>query len=169
MGNRASRKKNLVGRVVGGRKKIRARLKHAEQMPFAMTKDKEPPLPTGCMKATEAEAEDAQLDRELAFREAADPALMPMLQIAVPMWMERHRTASFETLKERAAACAEKISRGDAIERRVKRGASASLFNAIAEGLAVATLNSPDGSLSWCGLRFSRDFDLPVAADEAKS
>ena len=64
--------------------------------------------------------------------------LTSTLQLAVPLWIERLRTARWEYIQERAKVCSDFIGKhGDNILfRSKKKGDSATAFNHLAEGLA---------------------------------
>jgi uncharacterized protein YqjF (DUF2071 family) len=68
--------------------------------------------------------------------------LVAALTVAVPMWVEVVRGLPFEVRQERAQRCmAEVAEHGDHIlYRSKKKGESAKAFNALAEGLAILSL-----------------------------
>lgn len=70
-----------------------------------------------------------------------DRYLMLALQAAVPLWIEQHRETTVEARHARARQLADIIaSEGDNIQfRGAKPGKSAEAFNALAEGLAIAS------------------------------
>jgi hypothetical protein len=67
----------------------------------------------------------------------AKAQLLAMLQVAVPLWIERLRLLSTEQLQARALVLgAELASSGDMFIRADKPGEKAKAFNVLAEGLA---------------------------------
>lgn len=92
----------------------------------------------------------------MSEREGSDPVLLGMLEVAVPMWIDRVRPLSWEERKARANACLAVIGYGDSLESiaclvtGVKGGERA--FNAVAEALAIGALQP--GGVSFGGLHW---------------
>lgn len=93
--------------------------------------------------------------------------LSQSLKAAVPLWVHKLRTMSHRALAERAHECGATVaSTGDALqfsgESRRSKAATASAFNALAEGLAIIYLLT--GEAIW----LRRDlFDLNPEEDDA--
>lgn len=76
------------------------------------------------------------------FERGKDRWFLTLLSIAVPGWIDKLRPLSWDDLRARADRAADVIASGDSMERarahrgKVKSGAVAAEFNAIAEALA---------------------------------
>jgi hypothetical protein len=96
--------------------------------------------------------------------------LLPIaLQAAVPLWIGRVRAMTLEQRQARAAELAQVIAeRGDSILfRSGKRGESAAVFNALAEGLAIGAFQP--GGVTAFGSHWCTDHAGCVAAEKAVS
>lgn len=80
--------------------------------------------------------------------------LQSTLEAAVPLWCLTIETWSEEYRRERAAICSQAVAEhGDLILYRGKKaGQSGDAFNRLAEGVAIASLQS--GGIKLLGLRF---------------
>lgn len=76
----------------------------------------------------------------------SEAVLTGMLEIAVPLWIERLRPLNDEQRRERAQACSDVIGEhGDVILYKSKKeGETAEAFNRLAEGVACAAF-APGG------------------------
>lgn len=94
--------------------------------------------------------------------------LLPTLQLAVPMWIQRLRgTDEWQRValaREDAQAVAE---RGDALMYRSKPGRSGEVFNALARGLAIAAYQP--GGVTAFGEHWCTDHDVCTGAKQQKS
>ena len=81
-------------------------------------------------------------------------ALVPALQAAVPLWIEKLKGEPFEVISSRALECGQHIAEhGDIILfKSKKKGESAEAFNRLAEG--VACLAFMPGGIDIFGLHF---------------
>ncbi len=92
-----------------------------------------------------------------------------MLQVAVPVWIERLRELPFETVLERARTCGELVAGpagADILYRSKAAGGTATAFNALAEG--VACLAFSPGGVRIFGLHFEAsrsNFSLDEAGE----
>jgi hypothetical protein len=80
--------------------------------------------------------------------------LATMLEVAVPLWIERVRSMTPEQRLARAREAGQIVAeKGDVLQfRSKKKGESANAFNALAEGLAV--LAFAPGGVKFMGLTF---------------
>ena len=93
--------------------------------------------------------------------------LLPIaLQAVVPLWIGRVRAMTPRQRQARAAELGQVIAgRGDSILFRGKRGQSAAVFNALAEGLAIGAFQP--GGVTAFGCHWCTDHDACVAAAES--
>jgi hypothetical protein len=76
-----------------------------------------------------------------------------LLEVAVPMWIDRLRHSTAEQRQAIGQRCGQHIaSHGDDLMFRGKRGSSAEAFNALAEGLAA--LAYCPGGVSFASMHF---------------
>lgn len=81
--------------------------------------------------------------------------LRSSLLVAVPLWYERVRYYSEETLRERARVCGEHVAgHGDVLMFREKKK-TADAFNHLAEGIACGA--RVPGGIKYAGLHFFDD------------
>lgn len=83
-------------------------------------------------------------------------ALIPMLELAVPLWIDRIRQEAWseEHRLGRAKVCAQVVAeKGDVLQFGSKtKGEAANVFNRLAEGLACAAYQP--GGVKFAGLVF---------------
>jgi hypothetical protein len=86
------------------------------------------------------------------------------LQLAVPLWIERLRGASWDYISERAKVCAQVVAeKGDIILFRSKtKGETANAFNRLAEG--IACLSFVPGGVTVFGQHWEATMDDDVPA-----
>ncbi len=83
--------------------------------------------------------------------EATKALLTATLEVAVPLWIEKVRSLSWEEKMARAKICAQVVAeKGDIIQFKAKGTADA--FNHLAEGLALASF--APGGVKFLGCRW---------------
>ena len=88
-----------------------------------------------------------------------------MLQVAVPLWIEKLRSRPWVYIAGRAAHCGQLVAeKGDVLQfGSKKKGAAGEAFNALAEGLAC--LSFAAGGVKFMGMHFETQHD---ASEETK-
>lgn len=121
---------------------------------------------------------EQQEKEHLAAINGEHPALVPLLEVAVPLWIERLRQLPMAAIEARAGELTDvlgtdpeafehtgkrehparafdsidELARAVAFDRSGKPGKGARAFNAIAEGLAA--LSFGHGGVTWLGMHF---------------
>lgn len=106
----------------------------------------------GIARAMEALASRERADAE--ERRRCDGPLLGMLELAVPMWIDRLRTVPADDRITEARGLAQVIaSKGDVLQfGSKKKGEQAEVFNACAKGLAALAFQP--GGVKFCGIHW---------------
>lgn len=97
----------------------------------------------------------------------ADTVLLTVLELAVPMWIERHTRTDPGNAAEVGSTLADIIaSQGDVFQGgKGKKGETAKVFNAVASGLGL--LARQPGGVTFAGRHWCTDHAACTAATDA--